>query len=173
MELVRSSYEHGNYGVGRGSLRRLLAYDVANSEPWLNRISALVEMTDWDLLFGHNEAIDTYVQAYDELTQKGLEQASIEQIFSPSTPVVLPTCVPNPLVSAETPESTGYIDVAFDVTRYGRSRQIEILDTTTNATDAAKDRLIHLISHSRFRPRVTDGQFARASPVVVRYYVSE
>jgi hypothetical protein len=98
---------------------------------------------------------------------------SIDAVFSPLTPVVIPAFLPNPLVSKETPESTGYIDVAFDVSKYGRSLRVEILDTTTNATNAAKDRLVRLILRSRFRPRVIDGQFGRTPPIVVRYYVNE
>jgi hypothetical protein len=81
--------------------------------------------------------------------------------------------MPNRLVSEGTQDSTGYIDVVFDVTKYGASERIEILNATTNVTDAAKGRLVRLISRSRFRPRVTDGQFADTSPIVVRYYLNE
>lgn len=42
-----------------------------------------------------------------------------------------------------------------------------------NATDAAKTKLVQLIQRSRFRPRLTDGELARASPVVLRYYLTE
>jgi hypothetical protein len=48
-------------------------------------------------------------------------------------------------------------------------RRIEILGSSDNVAAAAKDDLVHLIERSRFRPRVTDGQFAHASRVVVRY----
>jgi len=174
MQLVRTSYLYGSPQVGRQSLRRLLAYEAANADPWLNRIDALVQLTDWDLMSGRNGfSLDTYKQAYDLLKAKGVAAASIEEMFWPPTPIVLPTFLPNPLVSAEAPESTGYIDVAFEITKYGRGRQVEILDTTTNATDAAKDHLARLIWRSRFRPRVTDGEFADKSPIVVRYYLSE
>jgi hypothetical protein len=67
----------------------------------------------------------------------------------------------------------GQIKWQLTVSRYGESRRIEILETTMNATDPDKTRLIRLIQSSRFRPRVTDGEFARASPVVVRYYLTE
>jgi hypothetical protein len=173
MELIRGSYLYGIPEVGRRSLRRLVAYEAANSEPWLSRINALVQMNDWELLLGRNGfALETYEQAYALLKQKGIAEASIEEIFSPKIPVLLPTFLPNPLAADETEESAEYIDVAFEITKYGRGRQIEILDTTANATDADKDRLIQLISRGRFRPRVTDGQFAARSPVVVRYYLN-
>lgn len=172
MQLVRTSYFYGNPEVGRRSLRRLIAYGAANAEPWLSRVDALIQMTDWDLLNGRNGyALDTYKEAYELLKEKGIDAASIEQIFSPPTPVVLPTFMPNPLAADRAQESSGHIDVAFDVTKYGRGRQVEILDTTTNASDAAKDELVRLIYRSRFRPRVTDGEFADRSPVVVRYHL--
>ena len=91
-------------------------------------------------------------------------------MFSPSMPVVLPAFMPNPLASTETPGSSGYIDIAFEITKYGRPRAVEILDAA-NATTAAKRDLLALIRNNRFRPRLTDGQFADAAPVRVRYYL--
>ena len=63
--------------------------------------------------------------------------------------------------------------MTFQITKYGKSERIEILYTTMNATDAAKDDLVRLIARSQFRPRVTRGQFADSSPVVVRYYLND
>jgi hypothetical protein len=175
MELVRSSYLHGNPNVGWQSLGRLYVYDVANSEPWRDRLDALIQIADWALLFAERKALalEIYEQAYAELQREGRAQAAIEQVFSPETPVVLPTFLPNPLASEKTAQSSGYIDVAFDVTQYGRGRRVEILDTTTNAPHAAKDRVVRLIARSHFRPSVTDGQVARRAAMVVRYYLNE
>jgi hypothetical protein len=137
-------------------------------------MDALIRIADWELLFEPDGSVlALYERAYEELKQNDIAQTSIEEFFSPPTPIVLPTFLPNPLVSAETAESTGYIDVAFEVTKYGRGRQVNILDTTTNATHAAKSRLAQLILRSRFRPRVTEGRFARTAPIVVRYYLNE
>jgi hypothetical protein len=141
-------------------------------------MNALVRVADWDLLFAggrkkNEAAFEAYETLYDRLEQEGLEQSSIDEIFSPSVPVVLPAFLPNPLVSIETSDSPGYIDVAFDITKYGKSEAIEILDTTTNTTNAATVRLIELIENSRFRPRVADGAFEDPSRVVVRYYVND
>jgi hypothetical protein len=113
-----------------------------------------------------------YEHAYRQLEENGIAQASIEEIFSPQTPVVI-TSGPNPLVSEETQESTRYIDVAFDITKHGESENIEILDATTDATRGAEKDLVRLIERSRFRPRVTDGQFSDTSQVLVRYYLND
>jgi hypothetical protein len=86
---------------------------------------------------------------------------------------VLPAFSRNPLALSETPDSSGYIDVAFDITKYGKSKAIEVLATTTNTASAARTRLIDLIRDSRFRPRMSGGTFADRSRVVLRYYVND
>jgi hypothetical protein len=68
----------------------------------------------------------------------------------------------------------GYIDVSFVVTEDGKSKHIEVLNTSTPDVprDAKKD-LVRVIKFSRFRPRVTDGRFMDSAPIVVRYYVND
>jgi tetratricopeptide (TPR) repeat protein len=180
-KIIRSTYLYGGrYRRGKTSYQRLMAYNTTNSESWLTRVTTGVEATDWDFLYMKSSGtraldglLEQYEQAYALLEREGVARTSIERLFSPPVPVVLPTFVPNPLASNETPESVGYIDVAFDIAKYGTSRRIKILDTTTNATDAATDRLVRIIKRSRFRPRVTNGKVADSTPVVMRYYLNE
>ena len=175
MELVRSSYAHDGFGVGRASLRRLFSYEVTTGAPLSSQIDALVQLADWDLLFVSNRGapLDLYEVAYEHLKLEETAQESIERLFSPDIPVVLPTFLPNPLAPDETQESTGYIDVAFELTKFGQSRAVKILGASDNATHAAKEHLVQLISRSRFRPRVTNGEFGRTAPIVVRYYLTD
>ena len=180
MTVIRDNYFYGDeafpvsrYEQGKERFRRLIDYGAKNSA-LLIQIDALVQIADWELMYSNNAlALETYEQAYERLMQEDVRQESIKQLYSPNTPIVLPAFLPNPLVSEETRQSTGFIDVAFAITRYGKSRQIEILDTTTNASKAAVEDLTRLISSYRFRPRTEDGQFERRSPVVVRYYLNE
>jgi hypothetical protein len=51
---------------------------------------------------------------------------------------VLPAFSPDRLVSSEAPDSSGYIDVAFEITKYGRGKSVEFLDSSTNATEVAR-----------------------------------
>ena len=154
--------------LGRLSLQRSLAYEIAASAPLQDQVKAFVRLADWE---GGDQALEKYERALEMLQEAGA-QTVIDELFSPKTPVVLPAFDPNPLASDATEASTGYIDVAFEISR-GAARRVRILDTTTNATDADKKRLVELIEHSAFRPRVIDGQFARAAPVVLRYYLTE
>ena len=114
-------------------------------------------------------AFDQYARVHELLKTSGFGEPLIAELFAPPIPVVLPTFQPNPL---ETPESTRYIDVTFEVTKYGESRRVEIAGATPNVSDAAKDDLVSFIKGARFRPRVTDGELGRPSPVVVRYYLN-
>jgi hypothetical protein len=159
------------YNRGRQSLSRLYAYDAAASRPLLSQASAIVQMADWELLHSNNgDAVNGYRLVRAALQRAGTEEASIDELFSPTVPVVLPAFQPNPLARDETRDETGHIDVAFEITKYGRGRAIEILDAK-NATRDAKARLVSLIALSRFRPRPTNGEFVGDSRVVVRYYL--
>jgi hypothetical protein len=173
MKLVRSSWQYGYYSVGKRSLRRLAEHDAAD------RMDTLVQLADWELMFADNRrwtgrtdsVTGMYEQTYQQLRTEGADQASIDAFFAPKLPVVMPAFLPNPLASEQTPESVGFVDVAFDITSEGESDNIEILDTTTNATRAAEKDLVRLIKYGSFRPRSADGNFEDSSRVVVRYYL--
>ena len=159
------------YHRGRQSLRRLYAYGAASSDSSLRQAEAVAQMADWDLLYSHNgRAMESYEVARAMLDEAGAPASSKAQLFAPPTPVVLPAFQPNPLARDETGAATGYIDVAFEITKYGRSRAVEILDEA-NASHAAKQDLVALIRTNRYRPRLTDGVFADATPVRMRYYL--
>lgn len=180
MKLIRANYYYGSelippsrYEEGKARLNRLIDYDVESSQT-LGQIDALVQIADWDLMYSNNSrAIETYEDAYAQLLEHDIAKESIDRLFAPETPVVLPVFVPNPLVSEETSDSRGHVDVAFEITRFGRARQIRILDTTQNATRSDRNMVEELIMHARFRPRTEDGQFGDASLVDLRYYLSE
>jgi hypothetical protein len=178
VDLVRTRYGYDSdprygstYQRGRQSLRRLYAYGVASTSPLLTQANAAVQLADWELLYSrHGVAVDAYQLAYDVLATTDVPRASREQLFAPPLPVVLPAFQRNPLARDETRPVTGHIDVEFEITKYGRGREVEILGAT-NATDVARDRLVSLIMTNRFRPRPMDGKFADSSRVVTRYYL--
>lgn len=182
MAVLRARYaarnDYQTEGQGRVALRVIHERHVKYSAPLPVQMNALLQMADWDLLYAggrkkNEAAFQAYEALYERFQQEGLEQSFIDEIFSPSVPVVLPAFVPNPLVSSEAPAASGYIDVAFEITRYGEGKAIEILDITTNTASEARMRLGDLIRRSRFRPRMANGAFEDPSRVVVRYYVNE
>jgi len=160
------------YSFVRRSLLRSYNYEVASAAPALAQVNAFLQVADWDLLYDCNSiALKEYERAYAWLRETRAVQA-IEESFSPHTPVVLPTFEPNPFASAAAEESTGYVDVAFTITKLGEPQRVTVVEATPAATDDAKERIVTLIKRSRFRPRVVDDVFGRTSRVVVRYPLS-
>jgi hypothetical protein len=174
MEIFRTDDADNHYRLGRLALQRMLAYATETSASTPSRIDAIVAIADWDLLYSRNGlAFEGYQLAYGLLEQAAEAETSIDRIFSSKEPLMLPTFSPNPLVADPTVEATAYIDFAFEITKYGESRRIEIVDATPNATDVDKDRAARFIARNRFRPRVVDAQAVDTPPVVARYYLYE
>jgi hypothetical protein len=176
-ELVQSSYLYGS-ALGRRSLTYLRAYQVETSAPAIAQIETLVQMADWDLYhaWGRNandEALARYADAYERLEEEGAGPGAIQRIFSPEIPIIIPTFLPNPLITVHTDASRRYIDVSFEITKYGKARDVKILGTTSYAKRDAKRRLVQLLLRRRFRPIMTDGEFADTGPIVLRYYITD
>ena len=174
-KLYRNSYLYGLYGgyqVGRRSLVRVISDDASNAEPVMQCIEGLLELADWDLVFAQKPlALDLYAETYAFLQRQNFSQAVIDEIFSPELPIVLPTFLPNRLALERAEGATGYVDVAFEITRFGTTRRIRVEDTSGNVSNAAQGQVTRWIVENHFRPQVIDGQFADASRVVVRHYV--
>jgi tetratricopeptide (TPR) repeat protein len=184
MELVRDSLPYGPsrtlvrgraYEIGRDSLRRLAAYSNVRAEPLLARVDALVAIADWDLLFKEKgSALEIYEEAYALLKQNGVEQSAIDRIFAPTIPIALPAFRWHPLYSSEpTADSTGYVEVAFEIGKYGVASGVEVLDTSTSSNETVERNFVNWVRDSRFRPRVVGDKIARNAPVVARYYVND
>lgn len=168
---TKPQHINDTYHRGRQGLQRLYAYEVASGRSLLSQAEAVVHLADWELLHSNNGyAVEAYSSVRAGLQRAGAEAAAIDGLFLPLTPVVLPAFQPNPLATDAGKEPTGYIDIGFEITRYGRGRSIEILDSA-NASAAAQERLVHLVAGSRFRPRPTNGAFGDKSSVSLRYYL--
>jgi hypothetical protein len=159
---------------------RLVYYEVRSGAPGA-RANAYAELGDWYLRADHVSqrrkfssadriALEFYDKAFAELRQGDDAPESMAEIFSPELPVMLPTYAPNPLASME---SSRFIDVAFAITKYGESEQIEVLESSESATRGEERNLIQRIKFGSFRPRAVDGALADSAPVVVRYYLPE
>ena len=159
-------------------LLRLMQYEIRSGAPAPARANAIADLADWYLLFVRPErrrfdlpevTFALYQRAYRELDQNGDAKEATE-MFAPELPVTLPTYEPNPFASAAA-ESPRYIDVSFDVTKYGLGERIEILETSKGATREEKQGLIRLIETTSFRPRMANGALADEAPVSLRYYL--
>ena len=165
------------YSIGVRSLSRLISYAFVREAPLLERMSAIVGLADWQLLFAETNkqresVLETYRYVYEQLVQNGAAQTSIDAIFSPDTPVLIPSFMPNPLSSAAESAASAYLDIRFEITRLGASQRLELADRGDTPKDL-QSQLARRILGGTFRPRVVDGRFAKAVPVEIRYYVTE
>jgi hypothetical protein len=157
------------YRRGRQSLRRLYLYGAASAAPALQQADAIAQIADWDLLHSYNgQAVSSYEAARAMLERAAAPDAALETLFAPEIPVVLPAFGPNPFAPQAGRSATGHIDVAFEITKYGRGRAVRVLSAENAPADAVSE-LAGLIKANRFRPRLTAGRFADAAPVTLRY----
>jgi hypothetical protein len=169
--IVLSSYEYSNYPAGRQSLRRSMAYTSLDTQAALPLLEHAIGIADWDLLFDyHPVAMKIYAESLEALASEGVDAAVTETLFEPELPVMLPSFLPNPLALRGEPNGADYIDVAFEVSKYGRGRKIDVLETTAAVRKTDIDELTRRIVRGRFRPRLLDGEFADTR-AVVRYYL--
>lgn len=161
-----------DYLLGRESLKRQFHYEGAALAPLATQVEAFMRIADWDLLHSQNAlALNEYQQAYRLLAERG-DRAAIDEMFAPEVPVMLQMF--SPLALTEEPEATTeHVDVAFEVTKVGKSAGVEILETSANVSAAAADEVVRMIKETRFRPRVADGELGRSSRIVVRYYLTK
>ena len=159
----------------RQALVSLAQWQAENARAWPDGVETLVEIADWDLLYANSvNADEATLQEYRRISELLAEQGaqeSIERIFSPEIPVIVPAFAPNPLAPGREQRGDGYIDVSFEIDKYGRSHHVRVLNSTTGSTRTMEKHLVQFISGSRFRPRVVDGGLADSAPVVVRYFL--
>ena len=148
------------YDLGLMSHKRLVDYSEVMASPSaaVDYARALVELADWSLLFSRNgTAVKRYAEAYDLLVQQRVSSASIEEFFPAATPVFLPAFAP-PLEGVAFAGSTGYVDVDFEIGKYGQPRKVTIVEVAGDDAAAISKQLAFAIGNGRFRPSpVNDG----------------
>ena len=143
------------YGLGLVSYQRRVDYAgvAASAGEAVEYARALVELADWSLLFSRNgTALKRYAEAYELLVAQRVAAASIEEFFPAGTPVFLPSFAPPPLDGAAVAGSTGYIDVDFEIGKYGQPRKVDVVAVTGERAEAISKQLVSAIGNGRFRP---------------------
>ncbi len=177
-ELVLSSHRFGNARLGERSISILIAYLASNDAPLPEQVEMLARLADWKLLYADNQklrglALSMYEEIYEFIRYRLAQAAGTEAVFAPEVPIMLPAFVENPLATQRTVATRGHIDVAFDVTKFGKAEKIKIAEVSEGATHADKRDLVRLILRSRFRPRVVGDQFPETSRVALRYFLND
>lgn len=142
------------YGLGLGSYQRRVGYTgVGSSIDAVDYARALIELADWSLLFSRNgTAVKRYQQVYSMLVDQRVSETSIQEFFPANTPVFLPTFAPPPLEGVVVAGSTDYVDVDFEIGKYGQPRKIDIVAVQGRDAAAISKQLAAAIGNGRFRP---------------------
>ena len=142
------------YGLGLVSYQRRVGYTGAASPgETVDYARALVELADWSLLFSRNgTAVKRYAQAYSLLVEQRVSETSIQEFFPTNTPVFLPTFAPPPLDGAVVAGSSDYVDVDFEIGKYGQPRKVTIVTVAGPDAEAISKQLAAAIGGGRFRP---------------------
>lgn len=158
----------GLYGAGVRVLEARLRERATLGQPPAAVAAAFMELGDWHLLFSRNStALGTYEAAHAFLVGTGgADDAAIARLLAVEPPRALPLLAPSP----ERQAYRGHFDVAFEITKYGQGKHVEVLGRSPGASDDVEKRLKRHIYASRFRPRLVDGHAVGTDRVAVRYY---
>ena len=188
METVRALYTYGKYlgdnrsvrnpiskrdptgcEVAEDWLARLHGIHVEAAAPLEDRAEALILSADYKLLCRqHAEAVNAYESAMQMLISEGASQALIDRFFSPQRPIDLPTFVDGALDYVPEDPDTPYIEVRFELTRFGTTRQVRVV---AGESKREASYIVSRIKRGLFRPVAQDGEIERSQPFVVRYYL--
>jgi len=178
VKALAASYRVLDYPTGRANLEALLQYQEAKSASSVARAETLALIGDWDMLFAEHfgkkyaeSAADTYERAIALLTDNGAAQNAVDSIFAPAMPILLPAFGVSPLKTQPTGNADGYVDVAFEISKSGKSAGVDIVNSSEGVERSAEREVVNSIRFGRFRPRAANGQLLGSAPVTARYYV--
>lgn len=161
------------YGLGRSSYQRRVRYSALGSPSAVERARALVELADWSLVFSRNgTAVKGYEQAHALLVAQRVPEAAIRELFPTDVPVFVPTFARNPLDAVANPKAAGYVDLDFEIGRYGQPRKTRIVAVAGEAAAASAKQVAAIIQRSRFRPSPL-AETKRATTYRVRYSLAD
>jgi hypothetical protein len=163
-----------DYYGGSGALAELRAR-VSNLSNFGGTPSAvagaMMAVGDWYLLQSRNStALKQYRAAYELLAGQNVAPDTIEEVMSFDVPRTLPVYTPSPRNAAAGRSFRGYIDASFEITKYGVSKDIEVLERSAGTSEDIERRLKRHVLSSRFRPMLADGRVVDSGRVFVRYY---
>jgi hypothetical protein len=155
---------------GSAALQRAIEYSLATAEPMLIAEREL-ELADWYLLMDQqDEARTTYATAVALLRDAGVDEQQIAAILESGQPVRDPETALLALANDETVDDfDGYVDVTFDLNRYGKASNARVL-AGTSYDEAVEADLLRQIRDGRFRPGFDEGTPVDRADVTLRYY---
>jgi len=162
-------YTINSYASGKRAMTRIV--DVLDSNPEVlpsAAAKAKVGLADWYLLFDKwKSAQETYQEAYNELVASEADPRIIKSLFG--RPVALPDM---PLLVTEikkTTKDTPYVLVTFDVTSYGRAKNVNIIESFPDDQMRLRSKVRRSLKAAKFRPRFENGEAVLTEQLRHRY----
>ncbi len=166
-------YINNSYNSGKRAISRMVNIYANNpdSQPWAEA-KAKVELGDWYLLFNKwQSALAIYQESHDFMLNHNVSKEQINELFG--HPVALPDL---PLVDSavvKEDKEQSYVLVSFDVTAYGRARNIDILESNPEDNVRIRSRVRKALKIAKFRPRFEKGAPALTTNITHRYLFAD
>lgn len=164
---------------GRDALERRINYLVNEpGTPAADIARARLDLADWMLMFSKRMgALEVYQAAYHEMVASGAPAEELSAIFNPPYPQEIPSFLDPPFsrTSLDIPadvalEYKGYIDVEFELSRFGVPSRLSVLSKSSTASPALEGRLLRNLRRTQFRPRISEGLTRDDETLRVRFY---
>ncbi|MGV3592471.1 MAG: hypothetical protein ACO1PZ_12345 [Gammaproteobacteria bacterium] len=161
------------FAHGSAALQRAVDYTAGSDEP-MQRAARQLELADWYLLMDqHDLAGEVYSEAMATLRAANLPEQQVAEFVESGLPAHDPERELRSLAQPDASEFDGYVDVAFDLDRYGRAHNARVPASAAGDTayDAAlEDALLREVRSTRFRPVFRDDIPAASKDLTLRYY---
>lgn len=176
---VESYIAMGDLPSANGKLQVLLnlsrEHYGANS---LELVPLLSSLGDWHLIHDrHSKALRVYQEALALMRELGAPEPLLQATFAPDIPVQLPAFAALPhsrayMGVAEDAELNyeGYVDVSFEISRYGSAKRIRILGSSEGTDSNVVSRLRRLLRSMPFRPVLLEDSEAERHKSLRYYY---
>lgn len=156
---------------GTSALQRAVAYHLEAPVPDVTETAQrMLELGDWYLLLDERRAaIRSYEEALALLESAELPPAP--EALGSGLPVLDPAAGYLEEPGRQPPGYEGYIDVEFEVNRFGKAQRPQILASSTQEPELQKA-LLQRIRSSTFRPGLAGESVLAQHRVQLRYYFS-
>ncbi|WP_299598543.1 hypothetical protein [uncultured Microbulbifer sp.] len=160
-------YRMNSFSSGKTAITKIMdVYRKNPASPPAASAKAKVELGDWYMMFNKwHSARETYGEAYQALWDNGATNQEIEEIFG--RPAALPTL---PLLDEDREAlANSYVTVSYDVTAFGKARNIQILSARPESKVSIRSRVRNVLKRAKFRPRFENGEPVETTGIVQRF----
>ncbi|WP_323846911.1 hypothetical protein [Microbulbifer magnicolonia] len=160
-------YRMNSFSSGKNAIARIVdVYQKNPHSPPAASAKAKVELGDWYMMFNKwHSARETYGEAYQALWDNGATNQEIDDIFG--RPAALPAL---PMLEEDREAlAESQVTVSYDVTAFGKARNIQILNAYPEDRVSIRSRVRNILKRAKFRPRFENGEPVETVGVVQRF----